>query len=616
MAYRRRNTGGGVPIFKLNTVTKKNTLLLICIWLAVLLVVSLLTPKILYQVMTPHISRYVGSLLNANTIRQSVIWRLNRVAFWGHEDEELKSLLLDYDAADPQGKKVIEASLLEKLPVQYIGLRSYQQRGEGAIAVETYSMLYLEDGRSFYQPQSQEAASIVLSSDWVKTFSRDMSYTYSPVLPNPDGQSSLSAIICFMIPVQMEERNAYVIHIVNFDDIRLQFKELEEIGIHDYMLVQSGRVLYQNLDETRIRLDDYPSYLSEGLQYQTMTLTEPDGMSFMTLCSYQEEDFRVVVYADKASLLAPYQDIILFLHLMLYAVILILLIMVFFTTKGMLRRLIRLSRNMKLVNEGDYTVMVEDQSADEIGALSRTFNKMIRTIRQDIQDRVEREKKEQQMQYSLLVSAIDPHFIYNTLNTITVLARMEQNDKIVQVNNALIGTLKDRLTTKTCKTFDTIQVEKEVLEQYLLIQDCMCHAHLHFTFDMEDSDTQLLIPKNILQPLVENCIKHGLKPHKDPDTKLMQEGFIHITVQKSENRIEITVEDNGVGMSREQIAEFFEKDLQSITENGSEHIGIYNIRMRLSYLFKDNYRMDIRSELGQGTTILLSLPIVEERDTP
>ncbi|WP_040196373.1 sensor histidine kinase [Candidatus Soleaferrea massiliensis] len=588
----------------INSLAQKGILLIVSIGLAFILLISLFLPDILYSIMKPHISSYVSSLINANTIRQSVIWRLNRVAFTGHDDDELKEWLLTYEQGEQDD--ALKEKILSKVPVQKVGVGGYQIRGEGAISVTTYSMIYINGGDTFYQPESRKIASIVLESDWIHTLSPDMSYTYSPVIYSDSRE--IPSIICFTIPIRMDELDGYIIHMLDFSCIQTQFRELEDIGIHDYMLLQQDRVLYQNPD-THIKLDRYPDWMYQGVQYQTMVQDTGEGMDFMTLCSYQEEDFRVVVHADKKTLLAPYQQIFFLIQLIIYVIILTLLVTILLASRGSLRRLTKLNQKMDCVKQGDYDVTLKDPKEDEIGNLAQTFNMMLGTIKQDIDHKVESERKEQQMQYSLLVSAIDPHFIYNTLNVITILARRQKCSEIVSVNKALIGTLKDRLTTKNCKTFDSLAVEREVLDQYMIIQSYLCHNNIDYTFEVCDDDLALQIPKNILQPLVENCIKHGLLPHKDADTREILDGMIRISVQRQEDRLRISIADNGVGMDDSQIETYFYRDLQSIVESESEHIGIYNIRMRLSYLYQDRCQWMVQSEKGKGTVITLMLPV-------
>lgn len=206
-------------------------------------------------------------------------------------------------------------------------------------------------------------------------------------------------------------------------------------------------------------------------------------------------------------------------------------------------------------------------------------------------------------------SAIDPHYIYNTLNTVTALAELGRCQEVVEVNNALIGTLKDRLKMKNYKTFDTVQAERETLEQYMVIQRYLCWAKIQFSFQVSEEDQNLLIPKNIIQPLVENAIKHGILCRDDDEIK---EGKIDVTVEGCGEQIRITVQDNGAGMEEETVQRFFSREPGPVPEGDVSHIGVNNVRMRLKYLYRGNYEMTVDSRKNEGTVIRIVLPIRSE----
>ncbi|WP_040196799.1 sensor histidine kinase [Candidatus Soleaferrea massiliensis] len=592
---------------RFNTITKKSILMISAIGIAVILLINMGFPAIFYEIMKPHFSQSVSSVINACAVRQSYIWRSNSVAYRLSFDEAFHQLVADYDNEDA-GRDALYEEIQSFLPVNRVGYAKGKNPGAGAITSTSYNMVYTEEGDSFYIPEAAGYARVVLESGWLKSLPGDQeSASYSPVLYG-EKESGLQAL-CFAVPFDAGGLRCYAVHIMNFAELEAQFGEMHALDIDDYLLLCEGEELYRSLGEgSQIDLDAYPAEMYEGLQYETRSFDKPDGIDFMVLCSYEEEDFRLAVHVPKETLLLPYSRIFLLFQLFLCALVLLLLIMVCFTLRGILSRLTRLDRRMNRVRQGDYNVVLLDKHTDEIGNLACTFNMMLQTIKEDIRRQVEHEKKEQQMQYSLLVSAIDPHFVYNTLNTITFLAKMNRNDEIVEVNNALIGTLKDRLTMKNCKTFDSVKVEKEVLEQYMLIQRCLCHNQIDYRFIVSKEDEALQIPKNILQPLVENALQHGILPHKDPQTRRIIEGSITITVTREQEQTVIRLADNGVGMDKQTIEKFFVQLPESIQNKGSQHIGVHNVRMRLSYLYGDRCRMRVESAPGEGTRITIVLP--------
>lgn len=590
---------------KPDTLTKKSCYLILGIGIFAILSVHSVMPTLFYQMMSSHISRYISSIMRANTVSQSYIWRGNRIAFLLYADQDVKDQLQLYSSAsDSHLRTSAREKLLSKLETQNIGNITYQVPGDGAIVATTYSMIYTERGDAFYQEEAADIASVLLQSGWLSSVSMEMDMVYSPVL----GDDSLR-VICFVMPFWAHNIPCYAVHMMDFTYILNLFEELESFGISDFSIFQDGRILYKNTDY-EIDLDSYPDSMFHQLQYQTSVFFQKNGIDFMTLCSYEEENMQIAVHADRETLLMPYKKIILLIEFLLYGIILLLVVSIILLLRYLLKRLTILSQRIKRVIQGNYTPLPEDQHSDEIGSLTKNFNIMVQTIQFDLEQKIAYEKKQQQMQYSLLVSAIDPHFIYNTLNTITFLAHMGKTSEIAMVNTALIGTLKDRLAIKSCKIYDTLLSEKEVLAQYMVIQSYLCHNAIDYCFDLNETDGSLLIPKNILQPLVENSIKHGLLPHKDPATRQILDGKILIQIHRESSSLVITISDNGIGISQQNINRYFQCPMSEITETDAEHIGVYNIRKRLSYLYGTGYRLTVENPIKGGCTVQLLLPLL------
>lgn len=595
---------------KLNTITKKSGLLIIGIGLAMAAALWSVTPFFFYQLMKPHISSYVTGLMHANTIAQSYIWRSNSTVFQLYQNEQVHHEIFQYfTSEDPHEKSDLKTQILEALKTNEVGTAAHQVAGEGALYATSYYMVYSEGQEPIYWDEAEEIASLILESGWLSTITTDMDMIYSPVLS--DGQ--LQAI-CFVIPFSADGIPCFGVHMMDFSHILGLFQDLEDIGIQDFCLFQDDRILYENSDY-HFDLASYPGYMFTQLQYETSIWDQSNAMDFVTLCSYEGENLKIGVHADRQTLLSPYRSVILLMGWFLSGIIFLLAVLIILMLRHLLGRLTVLNQRIDRVIEGNYSPLPEDRHRDEIGNMTKNFNLMLQTIRDDMDQKIEREKKEQQMQYSLLVSAIDPHFIYNTLNTITFLAHMKKTEEIASVNSALIGTLKDRLAIKNLKVYDSLQTEQEVLGQYMLIQSYLCHNTIDYHFEAAQEDLSLLIPKNILQPLVENSIKHGLLCHKDPVTHRLIDGIITVKAVRSGPNLTVTVTDNGAGISPESICSYFELPLEDIPDTPvAEHIGIYNIRKRLHYLYQDQFSLTAKNLPGCGCIVTLTLPVMREGD--
>lgn len=263
----------------------------------------------------------------------------------------------------------------------------------------------------------------------------------------------------------------------------------------------------------------------------------------------------------------------------------------------MLRPIVSLAQTMDGAAKGNLEQKVEIHSDDEIGLLQQSYNKMLDDLRRSIDLIAEKERTEQQIRFGLLVSQIDPHFICNTINSINYLARKNRCEDVVTVNTALMAILRDRLRVNDIEITDTVAKETEVVEQYLKIQRFMYGGDLRVVWDIEPELSEEQIPKNMIQPLVENALFHGLIDQESG----MLDGELRIALQRADGGLLLTVRDNGVGIEPEKLEELLRRTRRP-DERGSK-IGLSNIRSRLYYLYGSADCLTIESAPGQGTTI-------------
>ena len=284
--------------------------------------------------------------------------------------------------------------------------------------------------------------------------------------------------------------------------------------------------------------------------------------------------------------------------LMSLACLLLMMLIVLSTSLGkMLRPVVSLAKTMDSAAKGNLEQKVEICSDDEIGLLQQSYNKMLDDLRRSIDLIAEKERTEQQIRFGLLVSQIDPHFICNTINSINYLARKNRCEDVVTVNTALMAILRDRLRVNDIEITDTVAKEIAVVEQYLKIQRFMYGGDLRVVWDIEPELSEEQIPKNMIQPLVENALFHGLIDQESG----MLNGELRIALQRADGGLLLTVRDNGVGIEPEKLEELLRRTHRP-DERGSK-IGLSNIRSRLYYLYGSADCLTIESAPGQGTTI-------------
>jgi len=199
-----------------------------------------------------------------------------------------------------------------------------------------------------------------------------------------------------------------------------------------------------------------------------------------------------------------------------------------------------------------------------------------------------------------LQSQINPHFLYNTLDTIQWKALEHNAYDVADMINSLSAFF--RLSLSGGKEFITVADEIEHVKSYLCIQRIRYRDKVNYEIYVETAVSQYLVPKMIIQPLVENSIYHGLKQKKNS-------GIIIIKIFSEDNFIIIEVTDDGLSMSDENLKELMNSLSQSIE---TDHYGLYNINERLRLTFKDKYRIEITSNVNSGTTVTLKIPKITE----
>lgn len=239
---------------------------------------------------------------------------------------------------------------------------------------------------------------------------------------------------------------------------------------------------------------------------------------------------------------------------------------------------------------------------DEINDMSETFNRMVLKNNDHIRQIYEKERTAQQMKYSLLMSQMDPHFIYNTMNIITALARQQNHEAVISVNQALQRILQDRLKISDIKVFDSIAHEIEIVKQYQIIMQYRYGKNVQTKYCIDNNLENVLIPKNIIQPLVENAYYHGLT---DDDGVIS--GTINIRIYNENNEIIIEVADNGSGIDTQKL-ELLQKYNYYPDKSFGNHIGLENIYRRLKYLCGEKSKIEFKSEQGAGTRVRLVIP--------
>lgn len=306
----------------------------------------------------------------------------------------------------------------------------------------------------------------------------------------------------------------------------------------------------------------------------------------------------------------PDRQNVLFVSLAILAVsLLVPLIMVIVFSNTFSKRITLLRDEMHRVSRGDYNIIQSMNGGDEVHELFLDLKTMIEEIKElDAEiynQRLAKEKlanHQQKMEFEMLASQINPHFLYNTLESIRMKAH-SAGDKDVATAIKLLGkSMRHVLETSGQPTLLTSELE--YIQTYLEIQKFRFADKISYEIAVSPSiqaDKYRILPL-LIQPIVENAILHGLD-EKESD------GFIRISVEPDKQNLVISVFDNGDGMSQKQLAKLLAKVRSPLTENSKTSIGIRNISHRIQLYYGNDYGINIESTLHQGTTVKIILPL-------
>ncbi|HUC91312.1 MAG TPA: sensor histidine kinase [Paenibacillus sp.] len=264
-----------------------------------------------------------------------------------------------------------------------------------------------------------------------------------------------------------------------------------------------------------------------------------------------------------------------------------------------------LKQLMDLADIDNFQHQADIRRRDEFGRLGRSFNHMMRKINYLISEVLQKEIAQKESEYKALKAQINPHFLYNTLDTIRWLAMYGETQRIEKVAVSLAQILKASLMDS--KDMVPIRTEMEYIDAYLAIQKNRFENRISVLIHMDERIMDLLIPRFVLQPIVENSFIHGLEP-KVGEGKLMIQGSL------GANGVTIRVIDDGVGMEEDRALELLEErkpaGIASTTGTGS---GINNVHERIRALFGESYGLSIYSSPGAGTIVEVALPAKHEQ---
>lgn len=258
-------------------------------------------------------------------------------------------------------------------------------------------------------------------------------------------------------------------------------------------------------------------------------------------------------------------------------------------------------------SRGDFAVRLKENRCDEIGKLNRIFNKAIKEINELMQKVTQSEILNKEMEFKTLQSQMNPHFLYNTLDTINWLAFKEKQTEICNLVAAISSLIRASISNK--KSIITIEHELDYVKNYIYIQHIRYKDRFDTIYDIDESLLKQAVPKLIIQPIVENAIIHGIENSKNKN-------LLYISVKRENECIVIIVKDTGIGMTDEKVSELLKEPLNAEGDEQKAHtnLGLYAVHKRIQLMYGDLYGLTVQSQAGEGTTVTLHIPFTKKQE--
>ena len=567
------------------------------LFLGVLLTVSILPVIIIFLFTLHNNSRFYQTQISemGNHEVQNKVAEVNRVT--EHLQELLTALIfstyddmsciLEISAQETQGENL---TAYERL----LNARKFEYVSDNLIGTDQYVdgvYLFNESGYTYSFVKNKELGmekdyyhskwyqEILASRDFevVQLYKNEVfpkgTIIMGRVFPSANGKSVLVVVCNESVLRQISEDGQMFIIDENGNTLYGEREELSEEEKKEICARKNGILSQKNGDDT---------YVFGTLKINNWKIVEK--ISF--------NDFEVL-----------YQKNTIYLFILLVIIITLVSILVFYLDRKFLKPLTTLSEIMQYSAEEEFKLPQRDcLREDEIGTLYRGYEKMIKEIHMLIQEKYVSEIKYLNSKLQSLMSQINAHFIFNTLENISSLAYLEENVQIATMSKSLGDMLRYSIDYE--KDEEKLKTEILHIEQYIKIQEIRFGNHIFLEKKIEKGLEETKVLKFMLQPIVENSIEHGLAGIDLP-------WIIRLSAYKDRGGVTVTVCDNGIGMSEEAV-ENVRKKIHAYDELSSDSryvsIGLSNIHKRIQLLYHDPYGLDIENAEGRGVKILIHLP--------
>lgn len=376
------------------------------------------------------------------------------------------------------------------------------------------------------------------------------------------------------------------------------FADDKRYGCDIILYDKNNNILYSNVTDEK-KNEMFQSAISEALPIEEVfNLKNEFAYNF----EIYDVGIKVILAFDNNDLISRKEDITLLFFPIIFILLALLTTVAWLFAKRFSNRVNLLVDKFKVAETGDLSIKDSIYGDDEITVLDEHFSQMIAKLDSLIKDTYIKELERKKLELKNLQLQINPHFLYNTLETISSIGAVNNLFIIGDISGKL-GEIFRYSLGKNHGDFVTLEEELKHIENYVFIQKVRYADRLEVFYNVENVAKGCLVPRFILQPIVENAIIHGIDPKSNG-------GTIEVLVYIEENGLFIRIEDDGVGMSGtmvNNINEMLCRNSGSVEE--VQNIGIKNVNSRIKFVYGEEYGVHIESMEHKGSSIVIRLPV-------
>ncbi len=454
----------------------------------------------------------------------------------------------------------------------------------------------------------EEITPEVEQTDWLQR-ARESSVSFWTTIERVDANGNSHWNLCLVRRVPGTDSENPAVMVASIDDIYLQGRiNSKKYGIR--IITENNRVCFSSAYR------DYGQSVNLDIDYEDNYFVQNDSYwqdgkkvyyNISALSMYQTASNTYIMSTSDAAYY-EIRKITMTCALIALAAMALPLVLILFFTGYFSNRVMTLRREMNKVSNEEYDILPDFHGDDELSEVFSDLQVMVQNIkekdakvyRSQLRDQ-QLQNEQQKMEMKMLASQINPHFLYNTLESIRMQALTSGNRNVAN-SIKLLGKSMRYVLENTGTGFITLMKEMEYIETYLQIQKLRFGDRVNFEIAVEPQlvlQEQLILPF-LLQPVIENAIVHGLE-------EITEDGHISIDIEKDGDFLVAIISDNGVGMNGEELSKLRE-NIRKNTLNASSSIGLGNIDRRIKLCYGKEYGLQIQSARGEGTRVILRLP--------